>query len=249
MGTRFELVLHGDNPRAIRAAGEEAVEAIERWHARLSRFERSSVVSRVASAGGAAVRLDPEAFAALAWCEAVRAVSAGAFDATLGSGVLTLDAAASTARLTGDAPRLDLGGVGKGIALDDAAEILRGHGVSSALLHGGTSTIAAIGARPDGSPWRVIVEGVGGQDPRGFDLVDGSLSVSSDAVQGAHLVDPRTGRAVTRRTVAVCTGPSAAATDAWSTALYVDGTVPGEAGVGAFLWEGGAWRHAVKGQR
>ena len=43
---------------------------------------------------------------------------------------------------------LDLGGVAKGHALDEAANVLQEHGVNCALIHGGTSSVVAIGNPP-----------------------------------------------------------------------------------------------------
>ena len=53
---------------------------------------------------------------------------------------------------------LDLGAIGKGYAVERGAEFLREAGVTSALFHGGTSTICAIGHPPDKESWRVAIE-------------------------------------------------------------------------------------------
>ena len=45
MATRFEIVLHGDNPAALRAAGEEALRQIEQLEAQLSLFRPSSEIA------------------------------------------------------------------------------------------------------------------------------------------------------------------------------------------------------------
>ena len=53
---------------------------------------------------------------------------------------------------------IDLGAIGKGYALEEAGRLLREAGVSSALLHGGTSSVCAIGA-PQGQPhWRTAIK-------------------------------------------------------------------------------------------
>ena len=213
MATRFEFVLCGSDPSHLRDAGETALEDILDAHARLSRFERTSVVAAInQSAGRAPVRIDDEIFDLLALCERIRMESANAFDICLGTSALILDAAARTAMLQEPSGAIDLGGVGKGHALDLAAATLRDAGVASALLHGGTSTIAAIGARPDGQPWSVRIA-------KGFDaqLADESLSVSN-AIEGStaqrrHI----TGSSTT--TAAAVIHTSAAGADAWSTAL------------------------------
>jgi thiamine biosynthesis lipoprotein len=121
---------------------------------------------------------------------------------------------------------LDLGAIGKGYAIDQAADILREAGVSRALIHGGTSTVYAIG-----SPWKVGIES-DKEDPIAVvDLEDTALSVS--AVWGksfrvgkktyGHVIDPRTGRPVQRALLAAVILPCATETDALSTALLTLG--------------------------
>jgi FAD:protein FMN transferase len=53
---------------------------------------------------------------------------------------------------------LDLGAIGKGYAIEVAGTILREAGVSSALIHGGTSTVYAIGKPSDADAWKVAIE-------------------------------------------------------------------------------------------
>ena len=98
-------------------------------------------------------------------------------------------------------------------------DALRDAGVTNALLHGGTSTVAAIGA----GPWRIRVA----HTDRTIELADESMSVSATFSQDKpHIVDPRTGAPVVVRRLAVCTGSSATETDAWATALAVLGYRP-----------------------
>lgn len=232
MGCRFELVIAGPDPGSARAAGEEALAEVEAAHARLTRFERGSVVSRInAAAGGPAQPVDAEVFGLLALCEEVRAASGGGFDVTAGPdgerAPLELDPRRRTARLTRAGARLDLGGVGKGFAADLARAALDDAGVGSALLHAGTSTVAAVGTRPDGEPWTVRVGGPGVD----VALAPGeTLSVSGDAVQRGHIFDPRTGAVRTGGVLAACVAgadPASGATaDAWSTAIAVLGGPP-----------------------
>jgi thiamine biosynthesis lipoprotein ApbE len=259
MGTRFELVLQGEDERELRAVGEETIREIEEWHRRLSRFEAGSDVSRLNR--DASARVDSEMRELLALCERVRVESGGAFDVRCGEG-----------------GTLDFGAVGKGWALDRAADVLREHGVGCALLHGGTSSVVVIGApecehTPSGSRvarttfptrageagWRVSVRSdaepmevvlkdaaMGVSAPRGFRGVDGKPdavagqhglpSQSSGRTRGthagadveSHIVDPRTGRAVSRVDTAVVVvrngaRHACALADAWSTALVVMG--------------------------
>ena len=118
-----------------------------------------------------------------------------------------------------------------------AAEILRDDGVTSAILHGGTSTVHAIGSPPDAEFWKVAIERPV-QDSISpppllatVPLKDESLSVSAvwgrsfqnaDKTYG-HVIDPRTGQPVETALLAAVVLPSATETDALSTALLTLG--------------------------
>lgn len=254
MGTRFELVLPEGGPGGtanLRAVGEEALREIETWHARLSRFEPGSVVAGINRAR--AGRLDPETFGLLELCERVRVRSGGAFDITVGRAMerlgfhpsgtpdhsceskgasgLRLDTSERTVTLDADAA-LDLGGVAKGFALGRAAAVLLDNGVTDALIHGGTSSVVALGS-PDNSSqgWPVAIRSDG--EPLTFHLRDRSLGVSAPrgrrAGQHSHILNPATGLpAESAADTAAVVGPldAAALCDAWSTALVVLGDPP-----------------------
>ena len=132
---------------------------------------------------------------------------------------------------------LDLGAAAKGWAGDRLAERVRGNGVPSALLDLGQSTIVAVGAKPDGSPWRVGI-----RDPRGEDffavleLEDQAVGTSggyqryfeADGAVYWHILDPETA-APARSGLASVTvvSPSALVCDGLSTALFVMGLEEG----------------------
>ncbi len=230
MGTRFELVLPPQTDH--QAIGELVMAEIDEWHQRLSRFAPDSWVSHVnRMAADESVRCDGEVWALLVDAQSVWRDSDGAFDITKGQGdALILDALSHTVRFGRTGMALDLGGIGKGHALDRAVHLLRAHGVTSAFLHGGTSSGYALGCDPAGQPWRVSVQP--GADAPVLHLDDTAFAVSDAASQPqAHIVDPRSGADVDgahgRGAVAV-TGPSARLCDAWATALVVLGATRGE---------------------
>ena len=260
MGTRFELVLGPGDPVRLRAAGEEALAEIARLDGQLSAYRPSSDVSWInARASRAPVKIEPGLFALLERCRALSRATEGAFDISVGplmrawgfvdgagavpsdavrqdaeSSVgwrhLHLDPAASTVQFGRPDMRIDLGAVGKGCAVDSAIEILRGHGITSALLHGGTSSVHALGAPPDSPAWRIAWKPPAGS-PRAFDLRDSALSVS--AVHGktfesqgrvyGHVMDPRSGAPTTAARAVAVRGRTSLECDALSTALLVLG--------------------------
>ena len=128
---------------------------------------------------------------------------------------------------------LDLGAVGKGYAGDLAAQVLRENGITSALLDIG-GNIQAVGAKPDGSPWRL-----GLRDPFSGGIL-GVLEISNMAVvtsgnyeryfigedgkQYGHIIDPVTGYPAESGLASVTViAEEGRLCDALSTSLFVMG--------------------------
>ena len=243
MATRFELVMAGGAERDLRAAGEEALEEVARVERLISPFRNDSQVAHLGRHGAGWVALDPEVIALLELCLELRDATEGRFDPMLGRGRFEIEGA--RARLVDAEESLDLGAIGKGWAIDLAVEALRDAGVSCALLHGGTSTVAAMGCPPDADAWRVSVVDAGV-----VILGDGAaLSVSAPhgrSRETSHVIDPRCGEPTTERALAAVVATSAAHADAWSTALLVGGSPP--SGLAALIVEGGrVTRHGPDG--
>jgi FAD:protein FMN transferase len=267
MATRFEIVLHGDDPVALRAAGEEALAEIERIEAQLSLYRNTSEIAHVnARAAREPVRVSPEVFRLLEQAHRLSTETEGAFDVTVaplvrcwgfmggtgqlptpeavaeargkaGMHLLELNGAEFTVRFAREGMMLDLGALGKGYAIERAAEILRENGVPSAILHGGTSTVHAIGRMPHGQAWKIAIERPPDSPEASptvltvVSLKDEAMSVS--AVWGrsfkagektyGHVIDPRTGSPTDAALLSAIILPSATETDALSTALLTLG--------------------------
>jgi thiamine biosynthesis lipoprotein len=121
---------------------------------------------------------------------------------------------------------ITLNGIAQGYATDRVVDVLRARGLSTTLVNMGE--IRALGARGDGTPWRV---GLADPDKPGaltetVDLVDRAVATTAGAgfrfdLAGrfTHLFDPRTGRSpALYRTVSVI-APTATEADALSTAF------------------------------
>ena len=133
--------------------------------------------------------------------------------------LLALDEASHTVRVLGEGVRLDLGGIGKGFALDRMAALLREWETASALLAASTSTLLALDPPPDEAGWPVEF---GPDDaPQRLLLANQALSASGLGARGSHVVDPRTGRPASSRRRAWAIAPTAALADALSTAFLV----------------------------
>ncbi|OGV65561.1 MAG: hypothetical protein A2283_13910 [Lentisphaerae bacterium RIFOXYA12_FULL_48_11] len=121
---------------------------------------------------------------------------------------------------------IDLGGVGKGYALDKVADILEEWGFASYLLNAGFSTVLACGDGDKEGGWLV---GVGGQwgKAAGIEsvrLFNEALNGSGTEVKGTHIVDPVTGLPSKGHLAAWSICPSATAGDALSTAFMIMST-------------------------
>ncbi len=120
---------------------------------------------------------------------------------------------------------LDLGAIGKGYALDRVREVLSDWSVGNALVHSGTSTALGVGPghRSGQRGWLVGTASAWecpGR-PEEVRLADRALSGSGTEVKGAHIIDPRTARAARGHLAAWASHPSAAVSDALSTAFLV----------------------------
>jgi len=141
---------------------------------------------------------------------------------------IELDASRVALRARGMA--LDLGALGKGIALDRIARRLRRRGCRSALVNFGESSLVSIGRPPRGQ-WRVALRHPDGGFAGEFTLDDRACSTSATWGQTmrlggrmlGHVVDPRTGRPLRRRAQVSVLASSATVAEAVSTALLVLG--------------------------
>lgn len=242
MRTRFELVLVGENENHLRAAGEEALREIAELEQLLSRFRLDSDISRINRFGAhQPVRVDARTFRLLQKAKQLTQETQGAFDITVGtwwkknsgaemlvgSDKLLLDETTMTVQLAHEGVQIDLGGIGKGYALERAAGLLQDAGVENAFLHGGTSSVFAFGRDANGNAWRVaIAHPVNEETLATFTLDNCGLSVSHSLPRTPHAtptINPLTGEPVRQTLLASVVLPSPTDAEAWSTALLVLG--------------------------
>jgi thiamine biosynthesis lipoprotein len=248
MATVFELFVAGRDETYARQASRAAFDEIDRIERLFSRFDPSSEVSRISRmAPGETMRIGIETFECLSLAARIQAETHGAFDinfrareagpgksARASSGCLRLKktrAGFEAERRDGRAAKgpalldLDLGGVGKGYALDKARETLEDWSIGNALLHSGTSTALGIGPGPGarGAGWPVGAATAWNCPgaPQKIRLRGGALSGSGVEVKGPHIIDPRDGRPARRHLAAWAFHRSAAVADALSTAFFV----------------------------
>jgi thiamine biosynthesis lipoprotein len=206
MNTVFEVhAAHADARYAAEAA-HAAFALVDRLEGELSRFRPNSDITRINHLGaGESARVGEAALECLLIARHVYDLTGGAFDIAIGTGLPTLeiDADAFEVRASADGVRLDLGGIGKGYAVDLVAELLEEWDLEHAFVHGGFSSAVALEPPADSSGWPLTLS-----DPREPSRVFCRLSLRQAALsasgvrKGDHILDPRTGAPVRGRLAA-----------------------------------------------
>ena len=211
MATVFEVyAVHPDERYAAQAA-QAAFDLVDRLERELSRFRSNSDITRVNHlAAGESARVGPSTIECLLIARHLYDLTGGAFDIAIGTGLpsLEVDAEDCLVRATNDGVQVDLGGIGKGYAVDLVAELLDEWGIERALVHGGFSSVLALEPPAGRDGWPLTLS-----DPTAPSRVLASLSVRQTALgasgvrKGDHIVDPRTGEPVRGRLAAWVTLP------------------------------------------
>jgi FAD:protein FMN transferase len=259
MGTRIAVELWADDATQGRAAIDAVLAEMRRVDQAMSTYKPTSELSLVnARAAQAPVKISTELFELLSTALDYSRVTDGAFDITYASvgylydfrqrvrpdtaqiesalpGInyrhVLLDRAAHTVHFARPAVRIDLGGIGKGHAVDRGIALLQARGIQHALVTaGGDSRI--IGDR-FGKPWVIGIRHPDRKDEviARIPLEDAALSTSGDyeryfdenGVRYHHIIDPRTGRSASKVRSATIIGPTATRTDGLSKTAFVLG--------------------------
>jgi thiamine biosynthesis lipoprotein len=215
MATTFEiLVVHSDTGYAQQAACA-AFEELDRMEQELSRFIENSDISRINQmAARQTVRIGEPAFECLEIALKMFADTNGAFDISVGTGLpkLKLNRERFSVRSMKEGVVLDLGGIGKGFAVDRVAELLLEWDLPIALIHGGQSSVHALDPPPGMEGWPISLSVPG---PKHKTLARASIrrqALSGSGLQkGAHIIDPPTRQPVgNQRAVWICLPADAA---------------------------------------
>jgi len=263
MGTEVSVELWHEDVAQGMAAARAVIAEYHRINQRMSTYREDSEISALnRTAAERPFVTSPELFNLVARSLELGRLSGGCFDITydsigalydLRAGVVpaageirdrlalidyrsvVLDPAHLTIRFARPGMRINLGGIGKGYAVERGAAILRARGVRHALLNaGGDSRV--VGDRR-GQPWMIGV-----RDPRARDqviarlpLVDEAVSTAGDyeryfdrdGVRYHHILDPATGTPSYGVKGVTVIGPDATMTDGLDTAIFVMGVRKG----------------------
>lgn len=257
MGVRVRIAMYAAEESQARGAARAAFDRFAALDRQMSDYRYDSdLMMLCARAGQGPMRIAEDLFRVLQIGQQIARRSGGAFDVTCGAAVqlwrrarreralpspeelrrargltggrfLRLDARHRTAEVTRFGVRLDLGGIAKGYACDQALAVLMRHGVRSALVEAG-GDIAVSAPPPGRTGWSI-------QAPGGratvLLLANRAVSTSGDleqfveieGVRYSHIVDPRTGVGLTNRLLVAVIGPRCTLTDALATAICVLG--------------------------
>jgi thiamine biosynthesis lipoprotein len=259
MGTRIYVELWDRDGQHAQAAIDAVMTEMRRIDELMSHYKPESQLSQInARAAVEPVQVDKELFDLIKLSTHYSQITEGAFDITYASvghlydyphhvkptdeqikaalpavnwRNMLLDPVHHTVRFEHKGMRIDLGGIGKGYAVDRGIDILKSRGIDHALVTaGGDSRI--IGDR-NGRPWLVAIRHP--DDERKvvtrIPLSDTAISTSGDyerffdenGVRYHHIIDPRTGHSASKVRSATILGPTATQTDGMSKTAFVLG--------------------------
>ena len=263
MGTVFSITLYAPDADAATAAAEAAFRRVAKLDRMMTDYDTNSELMRLClQPVGEPARVSPELFEILRESQSVAKETDGAFDITVGPFVrawraarksktlptaqeiaemrksigwqkIRLDARNQTVTLLVPRMQLDLGGIAKGYAADQALGVMRRLGITRALV--AASGDIAIGDAPPGrTGWKVGIEQLGGAPAelaRSVFLHNAGISTSGgteqfveiNGVRYSHIIDPKTGLGMTNRIQTTIIGPNATTTDGLDTPTAIMG--------------------------
>jgi thiamine biosynthesis lipoprotein len=263
MGSEFKLILYTTDEPTARRASQQAFARIAHLDATLTDYDPESELMRLCDhAGGAPVPVSEDLFRVLSRAIEMAEKTGGAFDPTVNPVVrlwrrarrerklpdrellerarslvdyrnVRLDPENRTIQLLKPGIKLDLGGIAKGFAADEALRVLKEQGIDRALV-AAAGDIAVSGPPPGRDGWTIALAPLGpepGSPTRSITLSNAAVSTSGDAerfveIDGtrySHIVDPRTGLGVVDRAGVTVIAPDASTTDSLATAVYILG--------------------------
>lgn len=205
MGTRFNLVIPNMEKERGEDLANKATRILNEQEAIMSSYREDSEVFKINRyARQQKVKLSGELFEILKTCDQYYKKTRGAFDPALlgvtsiikstsnsqqshtdlqsiasGWKHVLLDTNSATIKFTGGKTGLDLGGFGKGWAMEKIITYLMAEDIESAFISFGESTVSVIGEHPLGGPWQTTVPDIHNYNsPLDLDLVNESFSIS-----------------------------------------------------------------------
>ncbi|HLJ49935.1 MAG TPA: FAD:protein FMN transferase [Bryobacteraceae bacterium] len=254
MGTLFSIKLYAETEQQAKSAFRAAFDRVAQLDDILSDYKPESELNRVSSSAvHHPMKISGDLFRVLAASQSLAERSGGAFDVTVGPVTrmwrearrqkqypdpdaldaalahcgytkLHLDERARTVLLDQDRMQLDVGGIAKGYAADEALAVLKRLGIQRAL-------VAAGGDLAFGGAWKIAIAA----SDSAVELNNAAVSTSGDSEQYleangkrySHIVDPSTGIALTTSITVSVVAPHGIVADGLATAISVLGETAG----------------------
>lgn len=265
MGVPARIVVYAPDAVIAERACTAAFRRFAELEDIMSDYRPTSELMRLcAQAGGPPVKVSRELFTVLRRAQEVALRSDGAFDVTVGPLValwrkarremifptpeeranalqrvgwqkIRLNARHRTVQLETPGMQLDLGGIAKGYAGDEAQKTLKKHGIRSALVEAGGDIVLS-DPPPGKSGWEIeIVNPDPNLKKNKVALSRCAISSSGDTeqyvefngIRYSHIVDPRTGLGLTSRIAVTVIAPNGLTSDSLATAISVLGAARG----------------------
>lgn len=254
MGVRVNITLYAPTQEKAEEAAKAAFARFAELDAIMSDYRQDSELMKLCASGSAVVSTD--LWIVLQRALELSKQSGGAFDVTCGPLVklwkesrdskklpsetdlayaksktgyefISLNLEKRQVTLSKTGMQLDLGGIAKGYACDKAIEILKQHGIESAMIEAG-GDIAVSNAPPGSQGWTISIHG--SRLPP-LALSNCGISTSGDneqfveieGVRYSHILDPRTGLGLTNRLQVTVIAKDAITSDSLATSLCVLG--------------------------
>jgi len=247
MGTRFNLLLPGIDIPEGDSLFHSCTHELKRLENMLSCFIPESEVSSINAHGfQQSVEVSNELFELLERCIEYFNMTQGAFDISLGKLIdqwsenqqdqdmdnlhtdtgadkIILDREKMTVRYTSPSIKINLGGIGKGYALDKVRKLLSDFGITSAFISFGESSVSCIGKHPHGDFWPLGIQDYYNKDKSiaTLKLVDQSISTSGNIGNNNHIIDPTNKKPGIEKKMITVKSSSAITAEVLSTALVV----------------------------
>ena len=255
MATIYEVYLIHEDATYAQEAALEAFFELDKLEQELSRFIENSDISRINSlASNQSTRVGLAVFECLRESIRLSEETDGAFDISVGpllkcwlnedkslrtpsedelhfalqnTGIhlLELHESEHEVKVHSGSLQIDLGGIGKGYAIDQLAGFLREWDFENALIHGGFSSVYALGAPPAKEGWPLTLS-----HPNDRNITLEYLHLRDQAISGSglqkgqHIIDPRSGKPVKDNLASWTCASNAVTTDALSTAFMLMST-------------------------
>ncbi len=252
MAAAFEIVVDHPDLKLCEQAAIQAFAKLDELNQYLSRYIPNSDISRICAAPpGQEVVVSPDTLECLQIAKKMYDLTNGVFDITVGGlkdcwfdpdkklktptetelqqarqrygmQYVKINPENFTVTLEKTGMKLDLGGIGKGFAVDKMADIVSDWGIENALIHGGHSSIRVLGCPAGKKGWLINL-----RHPVRLDYCLGQFVFTGPAIgsssneQGRHIINPRTAHPAQSHFATWVTAPNAAMADALSTGFMI----------------------------